>query len=989
MEKLDKVTEDMEKRLELVFASKDSPVKLRNAEMNVLKTFEDARDLMNDMMHKTSRDRSALAEVRMQIRTDVGRVSECLERIDGKFSDMNANDQRFTGVKTACEAMQKVLGDGEKRQAKVVSTPQMERLDEVTEAMEARLEAVLAFEDSDDVDLPVAELDLLKTFEDARDIMHNLTTSSDLNTLMEGRAQIRAHMGRMSSCLDRIDGKFSAMNAFDQRIKHLKDSRCAMEQVFLDMDSGAQRKTPQMESLDKVIEAMETRLERVFAVQESPVRLRNAEFDLLKTFEDARDMMKDMAHKPSSDRSTFAGVRTSIGRVLTCIDRMDGKFSDMNANDKRFTDVKTACEAMQKVLDSLDTGDRRRESLKLVVCPDCKVELPFKDMAQHEEQCVTECIHCKDQVLFKNLAQHEEQCPCRRVECSHCKAEVPVKDLAQHEEQCPDRLVECDGCMEKMRQAGLGKHKEESCPCRLVKCTECKAGVMFKDMTQHLLQCLKPVQPEQAAVRTEAISKVAEAGEAAVNMSLDDLVDKFDLGKVELEDAAATTAGEMGASAKQDEAEAALKEEVQRLFDATYQDRPDRDSSGHKPTRLIVVSVQSIEGCHALAASEKYLQTRKQIGELMSKRQDAVFPTLVDDAVVSGATEELDPKVNEKLLFHGADAKHAIAIMTTRVRVPRADQIVHGALYGPAAHFAESASKADQYVTAAAKGRHKGLYPMILNRVTLGSVRTLGMSNVKERFPDEGFKAELLRTTFPRDTQQFSICGDRKNPPAGFKGGFSHYREFCLYNENQSMPVYLVWYRREGESRDEAAVGALASSGQTFEHHMKLEEGFDKRVQLGREGGRTAVLGDISGSMSKSNYMELLRRAFRDLVGKARQENKPVVLGKWDDRVEFKDVPAGVADASVDHWINALNSRGGNNMQNAIEQCMARFPDVNECHVMCDGDVSPFSNTDMWEVFQGRFPRTRFHFIAFGTSADAERMRLMGQIGGGRFTLMT
>merc|ERR1712217_121689 len=115
---------------------------------------------------------------------------------------------------------------------------------------------------------------------------------------------------------------------------------------------------------------------------------------------------------------------------------------------------------------------------------------------------------------------------------------------------------------------------------------------------------------------------------------------------------------------------------------------------------------------------------------------------------------------------------------------------LHGAYYGNGATFLESSTKADQY----AKADERGLYPMILSRVLLGSVRNLGVSNAKDAFPDDEYKEQLARETSPTGDQYNSICGDRRKPPPNTIGGYYHYREFTLYDERQSMPLYLVWY---------------------------------------------------------------------------------------------------------------------------------------------------------------------------------------------------
>merc|ERR1719272_1410460 len=65
---------------------------------------------MNDMLKKTSGDRSKLAEAFGGDCTRIGRVQVCLDNADGELSAMNANDQRFGGAKTACDANDQRFG---------------------------------------------------------------------------------------------------------------------------------------------------------------------------------------------------------------------------------------------------------------------------------------------------------------------------------------------------------------------------------------------------------------------------------------------------------------------------------------------------------------------------------------------------------------------------------------------------------------------------------------------------------------------------------------------------------------------------------------------------------------------------------------------------------------------------------------------------------------------------------------------------------------
>lgn len=123
-----------------------------------------------------------------------------------------------------------------------------------------------------------------------------------------------------------------------------------------------------MEAFDKVTTAMEAALERVFAFKDSRVKLPKAELDLLKTFEDARDMMNDMLKKTSGDRQKladfFGGDCTRIGRVQVCLDNADGELSAMNADDQRLKTAREACNSVEKVLDDMGLGFKLQEAIK-------------------------------------------------------------------------------------------------------------------------------------------------------------------------------------------------------------------------------------------------------------------------------------------------------------------------------------------------------------------------------------------------------------------------------------------------------------------------------------------------------------------------------------------------------------------------------------------------------------------------------------------------
>lgn len=138
---------------------------------------------------------------------------------------------------------------------------------------------------------------------------------------------------------------------------------------------------------------------------------------------------------------------------------------------------------------------------------------------------------------------------------------------------------------------------------------------------------------------------------------------------------------------------------------------------------------------------------------------------------------DLDRSMNEAIMFHGTNETVADIVIRSRVRVLNKNAS-HGDLYGPGNYFAESVTKADSYSTK----DDDGLFSIVLNKVALGSIYM-----TEERNPD--YK-KLMRAINSKEYN--SVCGDRRKIE-NFWGGW---REFIIYEERQSMPLYLVKYKR-------------------------------------------------------------------------------------------------------------------------------------------------------------------------------------------------
>jgi hypothetical protein len=263
---------------------------------------------------------------------------------------------------------------------------------------------------------------------------------------------------------------------------------------------------------------------------------------------------------------------------------------------------------------------------------------------------------------------------------------------------------------------------------------------------------------------------------------------------------------------------------IQKLFDGTFQDRSDSHRSAHKPRQLEVVKVLKIDNrgvrCDYLRRREEIRASALRLSDLIETRTDCVD--------ISGIIEELDAAVNEKVLFHGTAADIAKAVLFTRVRVPEDDKDAsHGRLYGAGAYFAESVTKADQYARADAEG----LFPLVINRVVLGRVKT-----VTEELPN----AEKLSDGWAAGKYD-SVCGDRSD----LEARWAKYREFVTYDASQSMPEYLVWYRR---------IASVARS--ESEHSNSLKD----VNSVGDSGSRRPPTNDSGASSSGSPDPRRLRR---------------------------------------------------------------------------------------------------------------------------------
>lgn len=140
-------------------------------------------------------------------------------------------------------------------------------------------------------------------------------------------------------------------------------------------------------------------------------------------------------------------------------------------------------------------------------------------------------------------------------------------------------------------------------------------------------------------------------------------------------------------------------------------------------------------------------------------------------------SQDLQEGTNEFFLFHGTCPAATDAICEGNFQKSLASS---GGLYGPGFYFAEASSKADEYASDDREGIYKGLYAMLLCRVTCGAL----LYN-DQLTPD----VDTLTTLIEPQGPYHSLLGDREK----VRGT---YREFVIYDNEQIYPEYIVIYRR-------------------------------------------------------------------------------------------------------------------------------------------------------------------------------------------------
>lgn len=157
-----------------------------------------------------------------------------------------------------------------------------------------------------------------------------------------------------------------------------------------------------------------------------------------------------------------------------------------------------------------------------------------------------------------------------------------------------------------------------------------------------------------------------------------------------------------------------------------------------------------------------------------------------------------------------------------------------------------------------------------------------------------------------------------------------------------------------------------------------------------RGGSNIVVLGDISGSMRSDQRMAHLKKTLLSMYEESMLRGCGISLAVWDTSTYFANDSRYLTredEDSVKEWVNARSAQGGNEMRQAIQCGMEKFPDAKHVFVMCDGDIAPF-NFDTWRGFTGPYVSkgVHFHTVAFAEDSQHEMMQEMANFGGGTFT---
>merc|ERR1712216_742554 len=208
-----------------------------------------------------------------------------------------------------------------------------------------------------------------------------------------------------------------------------------------------------------------------------------------------------------------------------------------------------------------------------------------------------------------------------------------------------------------------------------------------------------------------------------------------------------------------------------------------RDRRGRVPQNFTAVKVVQVMNAPNWSS---YMKRRDQIAS-ECKRLGARSDEAHWQSHFNGAIETLDlaqrvaeltsapallPGANEAWLLHGSSHAAAEGITTHDFDMTRANP---SGLFGAGVYFAESISKADEYVEGARENGRE-LFPLLLCRVCLGNVYYCDIRRPDRRALEDGCL----------NGRWHSVLGDRKKTSKTF-------REFIIYDNLQAFPAYIIY----------------------------------------------------------------------------------------------------------------------------------------------------------------------------------------------------
>ena len=99
------------------------------------------------------------------------------------------------------------------------------------------------------------------------------------------------------------------------------------------------------------------------------------------------------------------------------------------------------------------------------ICQFCRIDKPYKEMAEHEEYCGSRtepCDDCGRYVMMKDALTH--QCDSARSRsCRYCDVRMGEDVIGAHEDQCGTRTEFCDKCTQPVMLKEKSIHQSTNC----------------------------------------------------------------------------------------------------------------------------------------------------------------------------------------------------------------------------------------------------------------------------------------------------------------------------------------------------------------------------------------------------------------------------------------------------------------------------------------------------------------------------------------------